>query len=92
VPVTPLHEAHGREEVDVGLHGALVVDLLLDAPDGRVGRITIGFEFEHAGAGFMAGRFGGVGHRHPRGDRAGRHDNEMNPDVHDAISVRFSAW
>jgi hypothetical protein len=69
VPVAPLHEAHGGKVVDKGLHGALVVDLLLNAPDGCVGRITVGFEFEHAGAGLMTGQFVCVDQRHPRRER-----------------------
>jgi hypothetical protein len=44
--VPKLHDLHGRDEVDIGLHGALVVDLLLNAPHGIVCRIAVGFEFD----------------------------------------------
>ena len=69
----------GRHEVDVGLHGALVVDLLANAFDGRVGRIAIGFELEHPGAGLLATVQLGVGDRHPRGKSADACDDERIP-------------
>ena len=72
VRVAPLHDGDRRNEVDVGLHGALVVDLLANAFDGLVGRIAVRFELEHPGAGLLATVQLGVGDGHPRGERSRR--------------------
>ncbi len=54
VRVAPLHDGDGGNKVNIGLHGALVVDLGTQTADGFVRRIAVGFELDRAGAGFLA--------------------------------------